>query len=132
MKTKTIAKSLIGIVVIGGGLTYFMFQAMQSSWAYYYSVDELMANISTARNSSLRVAGRVKQGSVNRDLENTLLTFTLAGSTDEVPIQFAGSVPDNFTEGKEVVVEGRLDASGVFQANSLTTKCESKYSAKDK
>lgn len=132
MKTKTIAKTLIGIVLIGGGLTYFMFQAMQSSWAYYYSVDELVANTSTARNSSLRVAGRVKEGSVARDLEKTLLTFTLAGSTDEVPIQFGGSVPDNFAEGKQVVVEGRLDESGVFQANSLTTKCESKYPAKDK
>jgi hypothetical protein len=30
MKTKTIVKTLIGMVVIGGGIGYFMYQAMQS------------------------------------------------------------------------------------------------------
>ena len=30
MKTKTIVKTLIGVVVIGGGIGYFMYQAMQS------------------------------------------------------------------------------------------------------
>ena len=131
MKRKTIAKTLIGIFVIGGGLTYFMFQAMQSTWAYYYTVDKLVADISVAQNSSLRVFGRVKEDSVARDLQKMQLTFTLAGSKSELPIQFKGLVPDNFTEGKEVVVEGQLHTSGVFQADKLMTKCESKYKAKD-
>ena len=130
MATKSIVKTIIGVFVIGGGVTYFMFQAMQSSWAYYYSVDELVANTSIVQGSTLRVAGRVKDDSIRHDLEKMQLTFTLAGSTKEVPIQFGGSVPDNFAEGKEVVVEGLLDTSGVFRANTLTTKCESKYKAK--
>ena len=130
MTTKSIVKTLIGVFVIGGGVTYFMFQAMQSSWAYYYSVDELMVDTSVAQGNSLRVAGRVKEDSIQRDLQKMQLTFTLAGSTKEVPIQFGGTVPDNFAEGKEVVVEGLLGASGTFQADTLTTKCESKYKAK--
>ena len=76
MKTKMIFKILIGVIVIGGGLGYFTFQAMQSSWSYYYSVDEFSANISDMNNYSLRIAGRVKPGSVNRDLQNMNLTFT--------------------------------------------------------
>ena len=44
MKTKTIVKILVGVFVIGGGIGYFMYKAMQSSWAYYYSVDEFLAN----------------------------------------------------------------------------------------
>lgn len=135
MKTKTIVKVLVGIIVIGGGLGYFMFQAMQSSWSYYYVVDDFVddyvANNKAAEVASLRVFGKVKPESVARDLEKTLLTFTLAGSKNELPIQYKGSVPDNFTEGKDVVVQGRLDTNGVFQAKTLMTKCESKYSAKD-
>lgn len=130
MTTKAIVKTLIGIFIIGGGVTYFLVQAMQSSWAYYYSVDELMVNTASAQNNALRVAGRVKPDSIQRDLEKMQLTFTLAGATKEVSIQYLGSVPDNFAEGKEVVVEGRLGTSGVFQADTLTTKCESKYKAK--
>jgi len=135
MKIKTIVKVLIGVVVIGGGLGYFMFEAMQSSWSYYYLVDDFVedftAKSSAAEVSSLRVFGKVKPDSIKRDLEKTLLTFTLAGSKNELPVQYKGSVPDNFSEGRDVVVQGRLDTTGVFQAKTLMTKCESKYSAKD-
>ncbi len=135
MKTKTIVKVLIGVVVIGGGLGYFMFEAMQSSWSYYYLVDDFVEDFTAkspaAEVSSLRVFGKVKPDSIKRDLEKTLLTFTLAGSKNELPVQYKGSVPDNFTEGRDVVVQGRLDTTGVFQAKTLMTKCESKYSAKD-
>lgn len=130
MKTKMIVKILIGVIVIGGGLGYFTYQAMQSSWSYYYSVDEFSANISDMNNYSLRIAGRVKPGSVNRDLQNMNLTFTLAGAKTEIPVFYKGTVPDNFTEDIEVVVEGRLDENKSFKAKTLMTKCESKYKAK--
>lgn len=130
MKTKMIFKILIGIIVIGGGLGYFTFQAMQSSWSYYYSVDEFSASISDMNNYSFRIAGRVKPGSVNRDLQKMNLTFTLAGTKTEIPVLYEGTVPDNFTEDIEVVVEGRLDENKSFKAKTLMTKCESKYKAK--
>jgi cytochrome c-type biogenesis protein CcmE len=130
MKTKMILKILIGVTVIGGGLGYFTYQAMQSSWSYYYSVDEFSANISDMNNYSFRIAGRVKPGSVNRDLEKMNLTFTLAGTKTEIPILYEGTVPENFTDDIEVVVEGRLDENKSFKAKTLMTKCESKYKAK--
>jgi cytochrome c-type biogenesis protein CcmE len=132
MKKKTIVKALVGVIVIGGGLGYFMYQAMQSSWASYYSVDEFAADSSVVENQSLRVAGRVKRGSVARDLQKMNLTFTLTGLKAEIPVHYGGSVPDNFAEDREVVVEGRLDAAGVFRADLLMTRCESKYRAKVK
>ncbi len=132
MKTKTIVKVIVSIIVIGGGVTYFMYQAMQSSWSYYYSVDDFTANSAAIKNQSLRIAGVVKQGSVTRNMEKMNLMFILAGSNNEVPVSYEGSVPDNFTENGEVVVEGRLDTSGIFQADMLMTKCESKYKTKVK
>ena len=132
MKTKVIVKLLTGIIVIGGGIGYFMYQAMQSSWAYYYSVDDFAAAGEAAPEHSFRLAGRVKAGSVVRDLENTRLEFTLAGAQAELPVQYKGVVPDNFTEEREVVVEGRLAPTGVFRADTLMTRCESKYQVKVK
>ncbi len=130
MKRKTIVKTIIGVVLIGGAMTYFIFQAMQSSWSYYYSVDDFSANSPAVKNQSLRIAGRVKQGSIVRDLQKVSLNFTLTGSKTELPVQYKGTVPDNFAEDREVVVEGRLDTTGMFQADMLMTKCESKYKAK--
>jgi len=130
MKTRTMAKALVGILVIGGGVGYFMIQTMQSSWAYYYSVDDFSTTSPAVQEHSYRLAGRVKPGSVQRDLENVTLRFTLAGAESELPIEYQGVVPDNFVENREVVVEGRLGTTGTFRADRLMTRCESKYQAK--
>jgi len=130
MKKKILVKMAIGIVVIGGGIGYFMYQAIQSSSSYYYSVDDFIRGSDEVQNSSLRLAGKVKAGSVQRDIEQMLLTFTLTGEKTEIPVSYSKTVPDNFTEGIEVVVSGRLDPSGNFQADKLMTRCESKYKAK--
>ena len=132
MKTKIIVKALIGVIVIGGGMGYFIYQTMQSSWAYYYSVDEYSANKDAVKDQSLRIAGRVKPESISRDLQKMNLTFTLSGTETEIPVSYRGSVPDNFEEDREVVVQGRLNTTGTFQADLLLTRCESKYKAKVK
>ena len=75
MKAKTVIKFVVGMVVIGGGMVYFMVQAMQSSWSYYYSVDEFLSDSEQVQSSSLRLAGKVKVGSVERDLEELKLDY---------------------------------------------------------
>jgi cytochrome c-type biogenesis protein CcmE len=105
---------------------------MQSSWSYYYSVDDFAAADKAMQEHSFRLAGRVQPGSVAHDLENLSLQFTLAGAQAQLPVRYTGVVPDNFVEDREVVVEGRLEPTGVFQADTLMTRCESKYQAKAK
>lgn len=129
MKSRALIKVLVVALVVSGGLGYSIYQAMQSSWSYYYSVDELAEKNLGEGTQSLRVAGKVKAGSVNRDLENVSLAFTLAGAEAELPVKYKGVVPDNFAEGREVVVEGVL-GGGVLKADLLMTRCESKYKAK--
>ncbi len=132
MKTRMVIKVLVGVVVIGGGIGYFMWQAMQSSWSYYYSVDDFVKQKLIAQSHSFRIAGRVKKDSIERDLKEMKLSFLLSGSDTTVPISYKGVVPDNFAEDREVVVQGRLDTDGVFKADKLMTRCESKYKAKVK
>lgn len=132
MKSRQLVKLLVGIIVIGGGIGYFMFQAIRSSSSYYYSVDDFSQNNEDLANHSFRIRGIVKEGTVVRNMELIQLSFDLAGSTAQMPVTYKGAVPDNFTDGVEVVVEGRLDTDGVFQAKTLMTRCESKYKAKIK
>jgi len=130
MKSKVLIKLAIGIVVIGGGVSYLMYQAIKTSSSYYYSVDDFMGGSDKVYNSSLRLAGKVKPGSVSRDMEKMLLSFVIQGSKAELPVSYKGVVPDNFAEDIEVVVEGQLDTAGNFNAQTLMTRCESKYKAK--
>jgi len=130
MKSLTVVKWLVGIFVIGGGLTFLVVQAVQSSSSYYYRVDDFVADGEKFRDASLRLAGRVKPGTVTRDIEKMALDFTLAGSQAEIRVVYNGIVPDNFTEDIEVVVQGRLDPSGDFRADNVMTRCDSKYKAR--
>jgi len=49
-------------------------------------------------------------------------------SSTTVPVRYAGSVPDLFRTGRQVVVEGTLrNGTFVAKTDSLVTKCPSKY-----
>jgi cytochrome c-type biogenesis protein CcmE len=132
MKSRILIKTIVAVVLISGSLTYFIYHSMQSSWVYYYSVDEFAAKKSEVKNYSVRIAGKVKPATISRDLKQMNLTFMLAGDTASVPVSYKGVVPDNFTDGREVVVEGHLDPNGLFHADVIITRCESKYRAKVK
>lgn len=60
------------------------------------------------------------------------LEFVLAdrdGKGGKLPVEYTGVVPDPFRDGREVIVTGTLDESGVLVAekDSLITKCPSKF-----
>jgi cytochrome c-type biogenesis protein CcmE len=78
------------------------------------------------------LGGRVV-GPVAGDAHETGLRFRLRDikGTETVRVVYRGSVPDLFRVGREVSVEGRMDA-GRFVAvpNTLVTKCPSKYTPK--
>jgi len=140
---RKITKVIIGVVVIAAATGYFLQQAIESSWVYYYSVDEFAetetykilqsgdAKASKADfNRIIRVAGTVKENSIVRGAEQMQLDFELAGKKAVVPVRYYGTVPKNFTEGKEVVVQGRISDKGLFKADKILTRCESKYKVK--
>jgi len=123
-------KTAASLILIAAGISYFVYLSMRSSWSYYYSVDDFMANPDAASAASLRLAGIVKPGTVERDMEPMTLTFTLAGAASELKVEYGKVVPGNFSQGREVVVEGRLGPDGVFHADMLMTRCESKYKSR--
>ena len=139
MNTARITKYAIASVVIGSALAYLLYQTVRSSYAYYYSVDEFvqsphagLLDADSPRNAGpvLRLAGAIKQGTLVRNTQNMQLDFVLTGLAASVPVRFYGAVPGNLTEGKEVVVEGKICPDKVFLAHKILTRCESKYRVK--
>ena len=139
MVGRKILKIIIAVVVIGVSGVYLFYKAAESSWQYYYSVDQFVESplykMSNNRDGSfnqvnmIRLAGVVKKGSIVRAVVKNQLDFELAGSKSCVKVRFYGIEPKNFAAGKEVVVEGRT-ADGVFAADKIFTRCESKYKSK--
>jgi cytochrome c-type biogenesis protein CcmE len=132
MKTNTIVKTIVAFVLIGGSMVYLIYQVAQSPLSYYYSVDEFSLKKDIAKNNSVRLAGKVGKGTIKRDVQQMLLEFILTGEKKTLAVNYKGVVPDNFADDIEVVVEGQLGDSDVFEAKKVMTKCESKYKAKVK
>ena len=78
---------------------------------------------------SYDLTGRVADGTVER--QGNALRFEVADRDDpgaSVPVDYSGTVPDPFREGREVIVTGELrEGTFVAEKDSLVTKCPSKF-----
>ena len=128
-------KFLVGGTVVAGLVGYLMFTGMQDSMVYYYTPVELVAQTTddpSLREVPAKVGGRVVAGTVQFDQRNLDLRFEIVDietGTTRFPVHYQGPLPDTFQEGRDVVVEGKFTAAGVFEATTVLTKCGSRYEA---
>ena len=119
---------IIGGLAILAAVMYLVYANTQANAVYYMTVSE-MKNCTTCMTQSVRVAGVVQQGSVVRDDQKQLVSFTITQGGQQLAVMYNGVVPDIFRPGIEVVVEGHYTGHGPFQAQNLLAKCPSKFQA---
>jgi cytochrome c-type biogenesis protein CcmE len=121
-------KFLISGLLILVAVSFLAYTGFESSAIYYYTVSELTVQDESVRNTSIRVNGQVDANSVEHNSTgSSALEFTITEGGESLPVFYQGVVPDTFGAGREIVIEGYLDSEGVFQADSILTKCPSKY-----
>ena len=122
-------KFLIGGLIVVLAIAYLGYLGFQNSATYYYTVGELTAQPGPVNGESIRVNGLVADGSVEQDIKERILRFTIVDAEGEnsLPVVYQGVVPDTFKTGSDVVVEGYLNSAGVFHANNILAKCPSRY-----
>jgi cytochrome c-type biogenesis protein CcmE len=121
---------LLGFLVMIAGLVYLGSTVFKSSLQYYVTVDEFLAVPETYQNKTLKVAGKVKEGSIRKSSSETLVEFAMSGASGELPVRYQGLLPDTFKPGGDVVATGKMAADGIFQAQHILAKCASKYEAR--
>lgn len=125
MKGKTALITSIAVVAIA--LCFLVYTGLSDTMVYYYHVDEFLTKAPSLQGETIKVNGKVVDGSIQRNQMDFL--FTIHGApTNLVNVKYHGVVPDTFKDGSDVVVEGTYDAkSGVFTATTLLAKCPTKY-----
>lgn len=109
-------------------LGYLGFAGVKQGWVYYVMVDQFAEDVKVQKQR-VKLCGTVALEGLKSSPANLHAEFVLKGKSASVPVSYHGVIPDMFQGGRDVVVEGKLDASGVFQADLLMTKCASKYEA---
>lgn len=118
---------LIGGIIVVLAIGYLGYMGFQGSAVYYYTASELIELGSSIYDENVRVNGQVVPGSLEQEANGLVLKFNIVDEKRSLPVVYQGVVPDSFKSDSEVVVEGYLNSAGTFQANTIMTKCPSKY-----
>lgn len=120
-------KFIVGGVVIALAVAYLIYTGIQSSSAYFLTVDELQAKGAAIYGRPVRVSGLVNAETIDFNHKDLILKFDIQSAGGQsLHVVFNGPQPDQMREGAEAIVEGKFDGS-TFQAQSLLLKCPSKY-----
>jgi cytochrome c-type biogenesis protein CcmE len=122
-------KFLLGGVVIVVALAWLGFVGFQESKAYYITVDEYHSLKGTLDGKTLKLAGDVVEGSIDRTKPQ--MEFVLGNVGTRIKVRYVGTaiIPDTFKDGSKALVEGTMAPDGTFQAHHIEAKCASKYEA---
>ena len=123
-------KFVIGIAIIVLAVASLVYTAVDQTKMYMVTVDEYLGAGTAYAGTVVRIAGRVRQDSMKWDAETRDLHFTLDDIQGEgaIAVHYAGLLPDMFSEGRDVIVEGPHATGNEFEASSVLTSCPSKYS----
>jgi cytochrome c-type biogenesis protein CcmE len=125
------SKFLIGGALVLGTAAYLMVSSIEETAQYYLTPAELATKVSDNPrrfvNTGVKVGARVVNGTIKRDPSGRSISFRMTDGAKEYDVVHTGLIPDTFTDGVDVVVEGRLDSNGTFQSTILLAKCASRY-----
>jgi cytochrome c-type biogenesis protein CcmE len=119
----------ITLAVFAGAIGYLAFAGAKQAWVYHLTVDQFLAS-PQYKMERVRLCGPTEKDRFFARPGSLEAKFILKGTGATVPVEYRGVIPEMFKAGCDVVVEGKLDTAGVFQADLLMTKCASKYEAK--
>lgn len=129
-KKKNAPVYLVALTLFLGGLGYLLYSGLGENTSYFLNVSEALAMKPTDLGKA-RLFGTVAAEGLDRPQDAMGVSFMLVDkdqTAKSIRVNFRGAVPDTFKPGVEVIVEGGVNpASGAFAANTLMTKCPSKY-----
>lgn len=121
---------ILAFAFLAAGLGYLIFSGLTKDSLYFLTVSEALA-MEKEELDQARLFGTVSEQGIDRDTNQLGVRFQLADKENRshvIWVDYKGVVPDTFKPGVEVIVEGNmLSSKDLFEANSLMTKCPSKY-----
>lgn len=127
---------ILGLVV-ALSVGYMVYAAFPGNTLYFLTVSEFMAQEKVQDGRTVRVAGKLVDGSYLRVEKSTLSRFELidnegvAGS-GHLAASYVGVLPDLFfNPHSEIILEGSYGPGQEFEAANILVKCPSKYQSLD-
>ena len=131
LKTQRLLKVSLLLIIFLIGCSV-LFYNLRNNLVFFFSPSEILEKkISSLEN--IRLGGMVKKGSVKKKeteigekkVQETI--FTITDFEKEIAVYYIGILPDLFSEGQGVVVEGNLINENKFNARIVLAKHDENY-----
>ncbi len=116
----------IFLILISLTLTIFLVvKSLEENVVYFKSPTDIK-NLNEIKNAQkIRVGGMVKKNSIK--INDKEIFFVITDFKNELLVNFNGSVPNLFEEGKGVVAEGFLKDKSFLNADKILAKHDENY-----
>lgn len=119
---------LIGGAIIAAIIGSVIYQSFEQT-VFFYTPEEILAAPADFRDKPVRIGALVVPESTQWDADQVQLKFKVTENFQhQIPVVYQGVKPDMYREGQGVVVEGFMDDTGTFRANTLLVKHSEDYS----
>ena len=116
---------LVSLMTITAVVIFFILKSLEKSVVYFLSPSEIYETPNISSGKIIRIGGLVKEKSIIKD--QTSIKFIITDLKNEINVSYNGIVPNLFSEGKGVIVEGYLRDKKYFVANSILAKHDENY-----
>jgi cytochrome c-type biogenesis protein CcmE len=124
-KVKNRISFLILVFILSLAVIFFIIKSLSQNILYFSTPTEIKQKDNIVIGKAMRVGGMVKKNSIIISKKN--IQFTVTDFKNEILINYAGTVPNLFAEGKGVVVEGKLNDNFFFTADRILAKHDENY-----
>jgi Cytochrome c-type biogenesis protein CcmE len=105
-------------------IVFLVFKSLEENVVYFKSPTEIK-NLIELTSKKIRVGGMVKEKSIN--VNQSEVNFVITDFKNELIVNYSGSVPNLFEEGKGVVAEGFLKDRNFLTAVKILAKHDENY-----
>ena len=105
-------------------IVFLVFKSLEENVVYFKSPTEIK-NLTELTSKKIRVGGMVKKKSIN--VNQSEVNFVITDFKNELIVNYSGSVPNLFEEGKGVVAEGFLKDRNFLTAVKILAKHDENY-----
>ena len=123
-KVKLRAIFILSIFFSSVLIVFLVFKSLEENVVYFKSPTEIK-NLTELTPKKIRVGGMVKEKSIN--VNQSEVNFVITDFKNELIVNYSGSVPNLFDEGKGVVAEGFLKDRNFLTAVKILAKHDENY-----
>lgn len=114
------------IVIFSSAAVLLITYALRENINLFYPPSKIAAG-EVPIDRTIRAGGCVIAGTVVRSIESLDMSFGITDGIANVQVNYTGILPNLFAEGEAVVVHGKVDSAGQFNAVEVLAKHDENY-----